>query len=480
MSLVNKTVIGIVWSFIEQLAQRGVSIFVTLLLASFLVPEDFGLVAMMAVFLALGKSLMDSGFRQALIRLKDITQTDFNTAFYANLVLGIISYGVLYLSAPHIAGFYEEPRLISLIRIASIGIIINSFQVVQLASLSRDLNFKAQLKASLPSSIVSGGIAVFMAYLGMGVWALVVQMILSSFFHTVLLWYVQGWKPTLTLSRKSLAAMYKFSYKIFLSGILEIIFKNMYVIVIAKIFSANTAGLYFFADRIRELIINQLLYSVQKVTYPALSKKQNDICSLKNGYRRTIQVTSFFYFPVVIMLAALAEPIFMIFLPEKWYDAHFYFQLLCLASVLTPLNSINLNILRVLGRSDILLGLQIFKKILLVIFLWIGLQYGIVGILVAQIVQSIVSYYPNKYYSEKLIGYSLREQWGDIKLQLLISLVLGWAVLFSHALLEIPPLLFILVFGIIFCLGYLLISYLFRSNVIDYFHEIHRRRKILK
>ncbi|MFC3285498.1 lipopolysaccharide biosynthesis protein [Litchfieldella rifensis] len=478
LSLVNKTTIGVVWSFTEQLGRRGVGVLVTLLLAKFLTPEDFGLVAMMAVFLALGQSLMDSGFRQALIRLKNITQADFNTAFYANLVLGLLSYFILYLSAPLIAEFYEEPRLTDLIRVASFAIIIHAFQVVQIASLSRDLNFKAQLKTSLPSSIISGCVAVFMAYLGVGVWALVMQMVLASFLHTVLLWYVQGWKPTLTLSRKSLVGMYKFGYKIFLSGVLETIFKNIYVIVIAKIFSANIAGLYFFADRIRELIISQLIYSVQTVTYPALSRKQNDIESLKRGYRRVIQVTSFVYFPIVALLAALAEPIFLILLSEKWYDAHLYFQLLCLASVLSPLNSINLNILRVLGRSDILLGLQVFKKILLVIFLWAGLKYGVIGVLVAQIVQSVVAYYPNKYYSEKLIGYSFREQWEDIRLQLLISLTLGWAVLFSYTLLEIQPIISVLVFGMVFCFGYLIISYLLRSNVIDYLFEIYRKRKV--
>ena len=175
MSLAAKTTTGVLWNFGQQLATRGVGILVTLLLARFLVPEDFGLVAMMAVFLALGSSLMDSGFREALIRLENITQEDYATAFYANIVLGLVSYGILFAAAPAIAGFYEEPRLVDLIRVASLSVIIMSFQVVQVASLSRKLNFKAQLKASLPASVISGVIAVGLAYVGWGVWALVSQ-----------------------------------------------------------------------------------------------------------------------------------------------------------------------------------------------------------------------------------------------------------------------------------------------------------------
>ncbi|MBJ7302664.1 oligosaccharide flippase family protein, partial [Marinobacter salarius] len=175
MSLTARTTTGILWNLSEQFAKRGVSILVTLLLAKFLVPEDFGLVAMMAVFLTLGQTLMDSGFREALIRLESVRQEDYATAFYANLALGLVSYGILYVAAPVIAEFYEEPRLVTLIRVSSLTVVITSFQVVQVASLSRELNFKVQLKASFPAGVISGILAVCLAYLGMGVWALIIQ-----------------------------------------------------------------------------------------------------------------------------------------------------------------------------------------------------------------------------------------------------------------------------------------------------------------
>lgn len=213
MSLANKTTAGIVWNFVEQLARRGITVAVTLLLAYFLTPEDFGLVAMMAVFLALGASLMDSGFRQALIRLKDATQIDFNTGFYANITLGLLAYAILFLSAPWIASFYQEPKLVDLVRVASLAIIINAFQVIQVTILSRDLNFKAQLKANLPAAVISGVLAVALAYLDWGVWALVTQMLVSALLVTLLLWMQNIWRPSLSFSFSSLKKMYNFGYK---------------------------------------------------------------------------------------------------------------------------------------------------------------------------------------------------------------------------------------------------------------------------
>ena len=259
MTLRKKTITGIIWNFAEQIARKGIGVVITLLLARFLTPSDYGLVAMMAVFLAIANSLMDSGFKQALIRLEGAGQRDFNTAFYANLALGAVSYVLLFLAAPFIATFYNEPRLVLLIRIAGINIIIQSFQVVQTAALSRDLNFKAQLQATVPAGIFSGLIALGLAYMGYGVWALIVQMILASFITTALLWHLQGWRPSLIVSRHSLASMYNFGYKLFLSGLLDTVFRNLYVIVIAKLFTASVAGCYFFAAKLRDLVIGQLV-----------------------------------------------------------------------------------------------------------------------------------------------------------------------------------------------------------------------------
>ncbi|MBW4933797.1 lipopolysaccharide biosynthesis protein [Marinobacter sp. F4206] len=416
MSLGKKTSTAVIWSFGEQLARRGVGIMVTLLLARFLVPEDFGLMAMMTVFLSLGQSLMDSGFRQALIRLPEITETDYATAFFANLTLGVISYGVLFAAAPAIAAFYEESRLVDLVRVASLVIIVNSFQVIQIATLSRELNFKAQMQASLPASIISGVVAVGLAYLSFGVWALVIQSLLGAVIHTAILWRRHGWRPKAACTWASAKGMYNFGYKLFLSESLETLFKNIYPLVIAKLFNASVAGLYFFADRIRELVVTQLLHSIQAVTFPALAKKQSNKLELKSAYRRVIRVIIALYVPMVAGLILIAPWLFELLFPEDWYSAHRYLQIMSLAALLYPIHSLNLNILRVLGRSDILLTLQVFKKVVTTIVLVITAQIGIEAVLWGQVVQSLIFYFPNKYYSDRLIDYSFIEQLKDIGL----------------------------------------------------------------
>ncbi|UFH59364.1 lipopolysaccharide biosynthesis protein [Sulfurovum mangrovi] len=421
MSLAKKTTIGIAWNFAEQLARRGISVVVTLILAYFLAPEDYGLVAMMAVFLALGSTLMESGFKAALIRMKDTRQIDFDTAFYANIALGILSYGVLFVVAPYIAEFYEEPRLIELVRVASLAVIIHSFQVVQVATLSRELNFKAQLKANLPAVTISSIVAVVLAYLEFGVWVLVAQMLVSALLLTLFLWLQGLWRPTMSFSVISLKSMYNFGYKLFLSGILDTVFRNLYVIVIAKIFSASVAGLYFFAEKIKELVISQLVTSVQTVTYPALATMQDDNKRLKQGYKKVIGVTTFLLFPAMLFLAALAEPLFEFLLPQKWWSAVVYLQLMSVAGLMYPLHAINLNILKVKGRSDLFLYLEILKKILIVMILSISIKFGIMGILIGQIISSFLAYVPNSYYSAKLIDYGIKEQIADFTPVMLLS-----------------------------------------------------------
>ena len=462
MTLRKKTITGIIWNFAEQIALKGIGTVITLLLARFLTPGDYGLVAMMAVFLAIANSLMDSGFKQALIRLEGVGQSDFNTAFYTNLGLGIISYILLFLAAPLIASFYNEPVLIILIRIAGFNIIIQSFQVVQSAALSRALNFKAQLQATVPAGIVSGPIAIALAYMGFGIWALIVQMLLASLITTAMLWFLQGWRPSLDFSRHSMASMYNFGYKLFLSGFLDTVFQNLYVIVIAKLFSASVAGCYFFASKLRDLLISQLVGSIQNVTYPALATMQSDNKRLKEGYRKVIQVTTFLLFPSMLLLAALADPIFKALLPAKWLPASLYLQLMCIAAVMYPLSSINLDVLKVKGRSDLFLYLEIFKKIMVVLILAITYRYGVTAILIGQILGSVLAYIPNSFFSKKLISYTLREQVADFLPGLTLSGIVALIVYVTGLLLTWPALAKLGILALTSCVLYIVGSHIFK------------------
>lgn len=449
MTLTQKTTTGVLWNFGEQFARRGIGVVITLLLAYFLVPEDYGLVAMMAVFLALGNSLMDSGFKQALIRLKNATQTDLNTAFYANIALGFLSYLLLFVAAPFVADFYDQPKLILLIRVASVAVIINAFQVVQVAVLSRDLNFKAQLKANLPAALISGLCALALAYLGHGVWALIAQMVIASFVLTALLWKQALWRPTLAFDLTAFKSMYRFGYKLFLSGVLDTVFISLYVIVIAKLFTPGVAGFYFFASQAKDLVVSQLVSSIQTVTYPALASVQDDPVRLKNGYRKVIEVTTFLLFPALLFITALAQPLFGAILPDKWLPAALYLQFLCIVGLLYPLHSINLNILQVKGRSDLFLLLEIVKKCMIVIIILISYRYGILGILYGQIVSSVLAYIPNSYFSSKLIDYPIVEQIGDFAPGLILAALIAMLVYGFQLWLQWPAIVELVTLGIL-------------------------------
>ena len=293
--------------------------------------------------------------------------------------------------------------------------------MVQVAKLSRELNFKAQLQANLPAAFISGISAVGLAYLNFGVWALIAQMLLYSLFVVLFLWKQKLYKPTLTFCKESLYDMYTFGYKLFLSGVLDIVFKNLYVIIIAKYFSIATAGLYFFADKIRELVVMQIVSSIQSVTYPALSSMQDDNARLKENYRKIVKIMTFVMFPLTLFLAALSDNLFQSILPEKWWAASEYLTIMLIAWLLIPMHAINVNVLQVKGRSDLFLYLEIIKKVIAVIVISLSIQYGVYGLLIGQIIGSILAYLPNVHFTNRAIGYSLKEQVGDFMPVLLVS-----------------------------------------------------------
>ncbi|MCE9683142.1 lipopolysaccharide biosynthesis protein [Halomonas alkalisoli] len=477
----HKTVTGVLWNFLEQLSKRGISILVTLLLARFLLPDDFGMLAMMSVFVTIASALMDSGIKQAVIRKKDASQIDFNTAFYTNLSLGILAYFVLFISAPYISDFYDEERLTLLLRVAGLVVFINSFQVIQSAILSRELNFKLQLKASVPASIISGITAVLLAYYGAGVWALVTQMLLSALLLTMMLWWLQQWRPSLTYSLATFKEIYGFGYKLFLASLIRHISRNIYVLVIASLFGSGVAGLYFFASSIKELVVSQLVSAVQKVTYPALATMQDDNVRLKSGYRKVLSVTTFILFPSVLMLATLAQPIFEVALPERWHGSIVYLQLMCLSNLLYPLHAINLNILKVKGRSDIYLGLAIYKNVLTFLVLFVSYRYGVIGILVGQIILSVLAYIPNSFYSKQLIGYSVTEQVRDCIMPLSLSLAICLPTFLFIQVAATNPLSLILIVSPICAICYIFLSRFFAmqayNDLISLLYTRLKRRK---
>lgn len=438
---------GIAWNFFDILFRRGLSSLVTLLLAYILTPKDFGLIAIVTVFIAIGCTLMESGLRDSLIRKADPIHDEYNSVFYATLGFGLFACMLLVSMASNIGSFFGEEKLPLLVRVAAIGIVLSALQVVPSAILHRNLEFKTLFKVGLPASFISSLTAIVLALLGAGVWSLIAHMLLSAGLTAIFLWKLKLWVPSISFCHDAFKKLSHFGYPLFLSAFIQIVFTNIYVIVFAKLFSTSVAGLYFFAEKIRDMLITQLVNSIQTVTYPALSILQDDTSRLKSGYRSIISVTTFVVFPVMLFLAAIAEPLFRTFLPERWWSAALYLQLLCVAGAFYPLHAINLNILKVKGRSDLFLYLEIVKIAITIVILSLSVRFGITGILVGQIVGSVIAYIPNSYYSKKLVGYSVTEQLRDFYPALVLSGLIALCIYFGTFVMDLPDPLKLLIFG---------------------------------
>lgn len=427
-SLKSKTIRALSWSFFESLGEQGVRFVIGIVLARLLFPEQFGLIGMLMIFMAVAQTFLDSGFGAALIQKKEATQKDICSIFYFNIVIGLAVSGVLYLAAPWIAAFYNQPILTPLTRAMSLVIIINSFGLIQSTILSKQIDFKTRTKVSLIAGIISGIIGVTLAATGFGVWSLVVQQISSAFFRTVFLWFLNTWRPALIFSFKSLREMFSFGSRLLASGLLDQIFRNIYLLVIGKLFSATDLGFFTRAQTFGDLPSHTLSGMVERVTFPVFSTIQDDPVLLKRGLKKALTTLVLANFPMMIGLAVIARPLVLVLLTEKWAESIIYLQLISILGLLYPLHIINLNLLQALGRSDLFLRLEIIKKILVVLNIAITWRWGISAMIYGMIATSIFSYYLNSYYTGLLIGYPIREQLRDLFIYLILAVLMGMAV----------------------------------------------------
>ena len=425
MTLRQKTLSGLKWSFADSFVNQGIQFLVGIILARLLSPSEFGLIGMITVFIAISQTFIDSGFTQALIRKNDCTQKDYSTVFYFNLLVGLVFYIILFFSAGTISNFYKEPQLLLLVRVLGINLLINAAGLIQRTILTKKINFKLQTKISIIASILSGIVAITMAYMGFGVWSLVCKTITQNILITLLLWLWNKWKPLLIFSFISFKEMFSFGSKLLLSGLIDTIYNNVYYLIIGKIFSAKELGYYTRADQFNKLPSSNLSSIIQRVSYPVLSKIQDDIVDLKKAYQKLIKSTMFVTFISMVGMAAMAKPLILTLIGTKWLPAVPYLQLLCFAGMLYPLHALNLNMLSVKGRSDLFLKLEIIKKLLAVPIITIGIFWGIKEMIVGLIINSFIEYFLDSYWSGKLVNYPVKEQVKDILPSFLLALFMG-------------------------------------------------------
>ena len=475
-SLRGKTLKGMIWSFAENFSLQGIQFVIGILLARVLSPSDYGMVGMLAIFTAVASTLINSGFSTALVRKTDRTQTDLSTTFYFNIVVGIVLYFALFFSGPLIAKFYNTPLLSDLIKITSISLILNSLCIVQQALFTIKMDFKRQAKISVIGALVTGAGGVTMAYTGFGVWSIVWPGVFGGAVRCILLWVWGKWRPTWEYSWKSFKDLFGFGSKLLASGLIDTIYNNIYPIIIGKKFSAADLGQYTRADGYANLPATTVTGVLGRVTFPLLCQIQNDDARLQSTYRQLIRLSAYVVFPIMIGLAALAKPLIIFMITAKWAECVPFLQILCFSLMWYPIHALNLNMLQVKGRSDLLLRLEIIKKILGVSILILAIPYGIIWMCIGRVMASIICLVINTYYTGKLINVGFFKQMGDLLPILALSLSMG-AIVFGVNLF-IEDLLLQIITGFIIGIAYYLsISYLIKSKELLYLLSFIKKDK---
>lgn len=401
-NLKQKTTSSLKWSAIERLATQLVQLIVMLVLARILGPHAFGLIGMLAVFIAVSQVFVDSGLSSALIRKLDRSELDYSTAFYFNIGIALVCYTLLYFCAPYIASFYNQPELTSLTRILALVVIINSFGIIQRTKLSIKMDFKTQAKASLIAVTISSLVAFYLAYYNFGVWSLVAQTLVYAAFNVIFLNIFHRWLPRLNFSLESFGHLFGFGSKLMLSALIDSIYQNIYQIVIGKKFNVLDVGYFTQANQLIKTPATTMTAIIQRVTYPMLSSIQNDENRLNAAYLLTLRLSAVVIFPILFGLGTIADPLIPELLGIEWKPAALLASILAMGFLLYPIHAINLNYLQVKGRSDLFLKLEVIKKVIITIILIITIPYGINAICIGIVIQSYIALFINTYYNGKI------------------------------------------------------------------------------
>lgn len=426
----EKVFSSLFWKFAERIGAQAVSFIVSLVLARLLQPEDYGLISLITIFINISNVFVQSGFGSALIQKKDADDLDFSSVLYFSVAMSCVLYGIMFVSAPLIANFYNEPQLVAVIRVLSISLIIAGVNTVQHAYVSKTMQFKRFFFSTLFGTLASAVVGICLAYNGFGVWALVAQQLFNASVDTIVLWFTVKWRPKLKFSISRLKGMFSFGWKLLISSLLDTIYKELSSLIIGKKYSSETLAYYNRGKQFPELIINNVNGSIQSVLLPALAENQDQMKRVKEMVRRSIVTSSFVIFPIMIGLAATSEKIVTILLTEKWLPCVPFLQINCFVYALYPIHTANLQAINALGRSDIFLKLEITKKIMglsvlaITVFCFRDVLAIAVGTCITGVISSFINASPNK----KLLNYSYLEQIKDILPSLFLSCIMGIGV----------------------------------------------------
>lgn len=435
-TLKQQTKKGLYWSFFNQFANYGMQFCVGIVMARLLSPSDYGITALPAVFMAIAGIFQDSGMAGALIRKENIEEKDYSTLFIYSIAMGVFMYAILFLSSPLIAEYFNTPVLTSLIRVTALTFLWGPIGTVQYVILKRKLDFKTPTKISIATRVFSAIVGIAMAYMGYGLWALVISGVLSSFLGLIIVAYTVKWYPKTGFSKDSFKYLWNYGNKMMASALLDTAYNNITPVFVAKHYSPADLGVYNRAQGYAAMPSQNITGVIQNVTFPVLSKMQNDNEALARNYRRMLRVTAFIVFPMMLMLSALARPLVITLITAKWESCIILLQIICFSMMWYPIHAINLNLLQVKGRTDLFLRLEIIKKIIGLAILVITLPQGLIIFCIGRIISSMVSLVINTYYTGKLINVGYFKQMGDLLPIFTLSMVMFGIILISNHIID--------------------------------------------
>lgn len=436
-SLRYKTKKGLYWKFFDMFANYGMQFIVGIFMARMLSPEDYGITALPAVFFAIASIFIGGGFGTALIRKPEVTEKDLSTAFYYSIAVGVFCYIVLFFSSPYIAKFYNTPILESLIRVTALSFLWGPLNTPQHVILARRMDFKNPARISITNKIVGSIVGISMAYTGYGVWALVGSGLVSSLMGLIQTWWVVKWLPKAPFSKESFRYLWNYGNKMMGIGLLNTLYANIVTVLVGKFGGARNLGYYNRAKSYAAMPSSHIGSVLISVSFPALSKMQDDNERLAYNYRKMIRVSSFLVFPIMLMLSALARPLVITMVTTKWEPCVNLLQIMCFTFMFQPVQGLNLNLLQVKGRPDLTLRIEIIKKIVgAVVFIYAAINLSLIELCITDFCYTMFALVMNTYYTGKLINVGYFRQIKDIMPSFILSLTMFGVILFTNTLTE--------------------------------------------
>lgn len=424
----KSTITNLLWRFAERCGAQAVSFLVSIILARLLAPEAYGTIALAMVFINILQVFVDSGMGTALIQKKDADDLDFSSVFYFNIAACLVLYAGLFLAAPSIAQFYGDPALTALVRALSLTVVVSGVRNIQQSYVSRHLLFKRFFFSTIGSTLASAVVGIAMAYAGFGVWALVGQSLSNVVTGTIILWATVPWRPRRMFSWQRLKGLLSFGWKLLVSALLDTGYNNLRSLIIGKLYSSADLAYYNQGDKLPNLVITNINTSIDSVLLPTMANEQDDPARVRSMTRRAIKTSTYVMAPLMMGLAACAEPLIRLILTEKWLPCVPFLRIFCITYMFWPIHTANLNAIKALGRSDLFLKLEIVKKAvgltILLCTMWHGVMAMAYSLLLSSVLSQIINTWPNR----KLLRYHYLNQLADILPALLLACAMGLAV----------------------------------------------------